>query len=135
MSDALDSAVSLIRLQGRINERIIGLTLLLKRMPQIKSATRICEVRRYPNKTVFEVCVDVETDRDVAVSFWFEFGWEDERWRVVSSISRTEREGQTILEEYPESFPTSIEQLETEVTQASEWLVKRGKEFNFEQLK
>jgi hypothetical protein len=91
----------------------------------------MCEVRQYQNKTVFEACVDVETVFETAVSLWFEFGCEGERWYVAASISKTVSEGQDIIEEYPESSPTNIEQLVSIATQASEWLAKRGQEFNF----
>jgi hypothetical protein len=95
----------------------------------------MCEVRRYQNKTIFEVCVDVETNRDVALSFWFEFGCENRQWHVAASINRTVREGQHVLEEFPGSSPTTIGQLEAVATQASNWLLSRGEEFNFDEIK
>jgi len=135
MSNTLDSAEALIQLQARVNARIMDLSGLLARRNEIKTTTRMCEVRQYQDKTIFEACVDVETNRDVAISFWFEFGCENKRWHVAASINRTVREGQDVLDECPESSTTDLAQLEVAAAQASDWLVNRGKEFNFDELK
>ena len=135
MGNTLDSAEALIRLQARVNARIMELSDLLSKRAEIKSAVRMCEVRRYQNKTVFEVCVDVETNGDTAISFWFEVGCENKRWHVAASISRTVREGQDVLEEYPQSSVTDLAKLEVATARASDWLVSRGKEFNFDEQK
>ena len=131
MNNNLDSADTLIRLQGKVNGLIMDLSSLLSKRSEIKATTRMCEVRRYQSKTIFEVCVDAETNGGAAVSFWFELGCENKRWHVAASISRTVTDGQDILEEYPESFPTNIEQLEAVAAQASDWLVNKGKVFDF----
>ena len=135
MENSLDSAEALIQLQGKINARIMDLSLVLSKGAEIKSATRMCEVRRYQDKTIFEVCVDVETNRDLAVSFWFEFGCENKRWHVTASISRTVRDGQDILHEYSESSVANFEQLEGFAIRASDWLVNKAKEFDFNEMK
>ena len=135
MGNTLDSAEALIQLQARVNARIMDLSGLLSQRTETKTTTRMCEVRQYQNKSIFEVCVDVETNRDVAVSFWFELGCENHLWYVAASISQTVREGQDILDEYPESAPLNLEQLEAVANQASDWLVIRGKDFNFDELK
>jgi hypothetical protein len=83
---------------------------------------------------MFEVYVDVETNRDVAVSFSFEFGCENKRWQVAAAVSRIGRDGGHVLEEYPDSAPMNLEQLETIALQASDWLVGRAKEFNFDRV-
>lgn len=135
MANTLEPAEALIHLQGRINGRITDLVLLLSKRTEIKSATRMCEVRRYQGKTIFEACVDVETNHEASVSFWFELGCENKRWHVTASISRTVRDGQHLLEESPESSPTNPDQLERATTQASDWLLEKAKEFDFDQLK
>jgi hypothetical protein len=135
MDNTLHSAEALIQLQGKVNARMMDLSRLLSQRTEIRSTARMCEVRQYPNGTRFEACVDVETIFDTAVSFWFEFGCEGERWHVAASISKTVSEGQDIIEEYPESSPTNIEQLVSIATQGSEWLAKRGQEFNFDELR
>ena len=135
IDNTLDPVEALIQLQANVNAQITQLASLLSQRTEVKSVTRMCEVRRYQNKTIFEVCVDVETNRDLAISFWFEFGCENKQWHVGASISRTVREGQDVLEEFPESSPTNIGQLEAVALQASNWLVDRGKEFNFNEMK
>jgi len=131
MNNTLDSAEALIQLQATVNTRIMELSGLLSKRPEIRSAVRMCEVRRYQNKTIFEVCVDVETIWDMAVSFWLEVGCENKRWYVAASINRAAREGQYVLEEYQESSVTDLAQLEAAMIRASDWLLSRGKEFNF----
>ena len=132
MANDLESSEALIHLQGKINARITDLAVVLSKRKGIKSAMRMCEVRRYQSKTVFEVCVDVEAENDRAISFWFELGCENNCWCVIASISRTVDDGQDVLEVYPESLPSNLEQLEEIATKASDWLVNRAKEFNFD---
>ena len=126
---------SLIQIQGEVNERILGLSVQLERRGEFDSVKRMCEVRRYRNKDAFEACVDVETKIGVAVSFWFEIGIENNNWYVVASVNQYGREGFDSLEEYPESFPKSVEQLIEAATHASEWLARRCEEFDFANLR
>lgn len=134
MADTLNSAAAVLQLQAEVNGRAMELTDLLSRRGEVKSTTRMCEVRHYRNKAVFEACVDVETNRDVALSFWFEFGCENKHWHVAASINRTVRDGQDVLEEYPQSSLTNLEDLRVVASQASSWLVDRGKKFKFDEL-
>jgi hypothetical protein len=135
MLDPLSSAEALIQLQGKINERMMDLNLFLSRRSEVKSTMRMCEVRAYQSgQAMFEVYVDVETNRDVAVSFSFELGCEKRRWHVAAAVSRIGRDGGHVLDEYPDSSPMNLEQLETIALQASDWLVGRAKEFNFDRV-
>jgi hypothetical protein len=134
VDNTLDSAEALIQLQAKINERIIDLARILSARTEVKSVDRRCEVRCYRNKTIFEACVDVETKRDVAISFWFELGCENKAWWVIASINRTLRDDQHRLDEYPGSSPENLDQLERVATQASGWLAIKAKEFAFGDL-
>lgn len=136
MDNNLDSAYALLQLQGIVNDRIMDLSRFMRDRAGIQQTDRMCEIRRYPyqSKTILELCVDVELSQETAVSFWFELGCENKRWHVAASISHITQHGEDILEEYPEFFPANIEQLEAAANQASDWLVNRGKEFNFEKL-
>ncbi len=135
MTSNLEQAEALILLQGRINAMITDLAVALSSRKGVKSAARMCEVRRYKGKTVFEACVDAETAAGHAISFWFELGCESKRWHVTASVSRTVRDGQDILEQYPESLPANLNQLERAATEASDWLVNRARQFDFDALR
>jgi hypothetical protein len=134
MTNDLDSAETLIQLQAEVNGRILELSTFLSRRGEVDSATRMCEVRRYQEKSIFEVCVDVELPDTTAVSFWLEFGCEKNRWHVAASINRTFAEGQETIEEYPQAEPRSLEALQASAVRACDWLVGRGKEFDFAAL-
>lgn len=130
--DILDSAEALLNLQATVNWRMMDLSGLLSQRAEIKSVTRVCEVHRYQTKVTFDVFVDVETKRDLAFSFCFQFGSEKKRWFVEASISETTRDGQHVLEDHPESSPTSLEELELTAMQVIEWLIRSVAEFKFD---
>lgn len=121
MSETLESAEALIQLQANITLRFVELYRLLSHRFDSKCLTRMSEVRRYQDTTNFEICLDVDVNRDFAVSFWFEFGCANKQWHVEAQINRITRDGQDTLEEHPISSPTSFEELEEAATQMADW--------------
>lgn len=134
---SLGPAERLMILQAMAKARTGELASMLSKRREIASVTKLCDVYFFPgsNRTTFGACVDIETNRGAGLSLWFEFGFENKRWNVEAVIGQNFREGQHTLEEYPESFPTSLEELESEATKAINWLVERGSVFDFEGLK
>lgn len=131
INNAFVSAETLIQLQANANAQIVSLSIILSQRPGVKSIVRMCEVRRYQAKTIFEICVDVETHRGKSYSFWFEIGCENNMWHVEASISQTLRDGQGPLEEYSIASLRDENDLETAVTNGIEWLVERSTKFDF----
>jgi hypothetical protein len=132
MDNTLASADALLQLQSAVNGQLLDLCVLFRKRVGLTSVTRTCDVRRYLNdRTDFEACVAVETLSGAAVDFWLEFGRDKDLWFVEADIFQ----GPEALEQYSAAQPSNVSELATSVTDACNWLVHKGQEFDFDQLR
>ena len=131
----MQSVKRTLAIQAESTAQLIELAGILRTRPEIKSVVRSCDVRSYRTSTMFEGCVDVETHQGDAVSFWFEFGFEDGRWHVSTSIRQAVVEGQDVVDELTEVLPETLDDLEAAASRAVTWLCQHGRNFDFRVLR
>ncbi len=120
----------LFKLFCAISSSMIEIAGLLRSKSDVSEILQSTDIRAYQETLVFETYVDAEAKDGPAFSWGFELRYEQELWIVEAALRKSHRDGQDILQEFPELRTESFEELIDGAIKATHWLVESAKSFN-----
>lgn len=109
MTKIVSEAGKLFNVLALVREELGRLVERCKALASIAEVVESSDIRRYPDRTVFEFFVEVELrPSGDAVCWWFDVILRGDDWIVDRKIHRTLKGEQDVFKQYPEiKFPTA----------------------------
>ncbi len=110
-----------------ISSAMIEVADSLRAKPSVREVLRNYDIRKYEGIPTLEAYADAELANGTALSWGIELRYEENYWIVEAALRKNHRDGQDVLQEFPEIRTDTFEELAPNAKKATEWLIALAK--------